>query len=57
MIVHQYSCVGTYSGHSGPVWALAVSDQVVFSGSEDHRIKVRLGTPTRQCLPPLSWFF
>jgi len=42
VIAHQYNCVGTYVGHGGPVWCLAIGpDNLIFSGSADQRIRVR----------------
>lgn len=41
-MAHQYNCVGTYVGHGGPVWCLAIGpDNLIFSGSADQRIRVR----------------
>jgi len=36
---HKYKCVGTYVGHTGPVWALALKGDMIFSGSSDLTIK------------------
>lgn len=57
---HLYKCKGTFVGHQvivqvllsllmaykGPVWALAVHTDVLFSGSSDETIKV--GSPNVQ---------
>mmetsp|Transcript_13198 Transcript_13198/g.39721 ORF Transcript_13198/g.39721 Transcript_13198/m.39721 type:complete len:612 (-) Transcript_13198:116-1951(-) len=37
---HTFKCVGTFVGHQGPVWALAVHGDLLFSGSSDETIKV-----------------
>lgn len=37
---HIYKCKGTFVGHSGPVWALCVIGNLLFSGSSDNTIKV-----------------
>ncbi len=38
----QFKCIGTFSGHTGPVWCLAVSSelQVLASGSSDSTVKI-----------------
>jgi len=36
---HKFKCVGTYVGHTGPVWALALKGDMIFSGSSDLTIK------------------
>jgi E3 ubiquitin-protein ligase TRAF7 len=36
----SFRCKGTYLGHEGPVWALAVYNDLLFSGSSDTTIKV-----------------
>jgi E3 ubiquitin-protein ligase TRAF7 len=40
--VHSFKCKGTFVGHEGPVWALAVnkSKQMLISGSSDETIKI-----------------
>ena len=42
MAATQFKCIGTFSGHTGPVWCLAVSPdlQVLISGSSDSTVKV-----------------
>lgn len=42
MAATQFKCIGTFSGHAGPVWCLAVSPdlQVLISGSSDSTVKV-----------------
>lgn len=37
---HVFKCIGTFVGHQGPVWALAVHGNVIFSGSSDETVKV-----------------
>lgn len=37
---HTFKCIGTFVGHQGPVWALAVHGDMLFSGSSDETIKV-----------------
>eukprot|EP00051_Salpingoeca_urceolata_P027745 m.483093 g.483093 ORF g.483093 m.483093 type:complete len:741 (-) comp22779_c0_seq1:113-2335(-) len=37
---HMFKCKGTFVGHQGPVWALAVAGDLLFSGSSDETIKV-----------------
>eukprot|EP00047_Mylnosiga_fluctuans_P004167 m.233044 g.233044 ORF g.233044 m.233044 type:complete len:697 (+) comp12450_c0_seq1:87-2177(+) len=37
---HVFKCKGTFVGHQGPVWALAVHGDLLFSGSSDETIKV-----------------
>lgn len=37
---HTFKCIGTFVGHQGPVWALAVHGDLLFSGSSDETIKV-----------------
>ena len=36
----MFKCKGTFVGHQGPVWALAVYGDILFSGSSDESIKV-----------------
>ena len=36
---HKFKCVGTFVGHTGPVWALALSGDFIYSGSSDLSIK------------------
>jgi WD40 repeat protein len=37
----NYNCKGTFTGHSGPVWGLAVTDDgLLVSGSSDTTIKI-----------------
>eukprot|EP00118_Oscarella_pearsei_P011255 m.74304 g.74304 ORF g.74304 m.74304 type:complete len:687 (+) comp35879_c0_seq8:28-2088(+) len=36
---HLWKCKGTFVGHEGPVWALCVHGDVLFSGSSDKTIK------------------
>eukprot|EP00039_Didymoeca_costata_P029354 m.24312 g.24312 ORF g.24312 m.24312 type:complete len:699 (-) comp7595_c0_seq1:214-2310(-) len=38
--LHNFKCKGTFLGHQGPVWALAVHNDLLFSGSSDETIKV-----------------
>eukprot|EP00042_Codosiga_hollandica_P034369 m.240002 g.240002 ORF g.240002 m.240002 type:complete len:684 (+) comp54393_c0_seq6:154-2205(+) len=38
--MYHMKCKGTFVGHQGPVWALAVHGDLVFSGSSDETIKV-----------------
>jgi len=40
MYNHKFKCVGTYVGHTGPVWALVLKGDMIFSGSSDQTIKV-----------------
>lgn len=37
---HMFKCKGTFVGHQGPVWALTVHGDLLFSGSSDETIKV-----------------
>lgn len=37
---HQFKCQGTFTGHGGPVWSLANSGSMLYSGSADCTIKV-----------------
>lgn len=39
--VHTHRCLATLAGHSGAVRALAATDSIVFSGSDDTTIRVR----------------
>ena len=41
--VNTHRCLATLVGHNGAVRALAATDSVVFSGSDDTTIRVRLG--------------
>lgn len=43
---HTFKCIGTFQGHTKPVWALAVSGNLLFSGS-DETIKVVLPHVTK----------
>jgi E3 ubiquitin-protein ligase TRAF7 len=38
----QYKCIGTFNGHTGPVWCLVVNaeQKVLVSGSSDQTVKV-----------------
>ncbi|KAH3743506.1 Rfwd1prov protein [Pelomyxa schiedti] len=36
----QLNCKGTFSGHTGPVWALTVSANMLISASSDYTIRV-----------------
>ena len=36
------NCRGTFSGHTGPVWALAVTGNMLISASSDRTIRVAL---------------
>eukprot|EP00727_Mastigamoeba_balamuthi_P005283 m51a1_g14753 hypothetical protein (576) ;mRNA; f:325494-327461 len=38
--VHQLNCRGTFSGHMGPVWALAIAGTSLISASSDATVKV-----------------
>jgi E3 ubiquitin-protein ligase TRAF7 len=37
---HIFKCKGTFVGHNGPVWALCIINELLFSGSSDNTIKV-----------------
>lgn len=37
---HIFKCQGTFVGHEGPVWALCMCGEQLFSGSSDNTIKV-----------------
>ncbi|KNC49632.1 E3 ubiquitin-protein ligase TRAF7 [Thecamonas trahens ATCC 50062] len=50
---HLYRCKGTVSGHSGPVWTLAATETLLFSGSSDETIRV-WSLATYQCLHTLE---
>lgn len=39
---------GTFQGHSGPVWALAVAEGLLISGSSDETVKI-WGLATYEC--------
>lgn len=41
--VNTHKCLATLVGHNGAVRALAASDNIVFSGSDDTTIRVRAG--------------
>lgn len=41
--VNTHKCLATLVGHTGAVRALAASDSIVFSGSDDTTIRVRAG--------------
>lgn len=34
-----FKCKGTFMGHAGPIWAFAVNNETLFSGSSDQTIK------------------
>ena len=38
--IPMFKCKGTFVGHQGPVWALAVYGDLLFTGSSDETIKV-----------------
>lgn len=44
---------GTFTGHTGPVWALAIGDGLLMSGSSDSTIKV-WDLTTSKCKRTLS---
>ena len=47
---HMFKCKGTFVGHQGPVWALAVYGDLLFSGSSDETIKVCGGCSVCVCV-------
>ncbi|XP_064406135.1 E3 ubiquitin-protein ligase TRAF7-like [Halichondria panicea] len=50
---HLFKCKGTFVGHAGPVWALCVSGDKLFSASSDNTIKV-WDTTSFKCLNTLT---
>ena len=51
----RFKCKGTFVGHQGPIWALAVHGDLLFTGSSDETIKVwELQGPNFSCKETLS---
>eukprot|EP00731_Ephydatia_muelleri_P029360 Em0020g1004a len=50
---HLFKCKGTFVGHSGPVWALCISGDMLFSASSDNTIKI-WDTTSFKCLQTLT---
>lgn len=50
---HLFKCKGTFVGHAGPVWALCVSGDKLFSASSDNTIKV-WDTTSFKCLNTMT---
>ncbi|XP_065826001.1 E3 ubiquitin-protein ligase TRAF7-like isoform X2 [Oscarella lobularis] len=51
---HYWKCKGTFVGHEGPVWALCVYGDCLFSGSSDKTIKVWDTHTNYKCLKTLE---
>ncbi|XP_019850390.1 PREDICTED: E3 ubiquitin-protein ligase TRAF7-like [Amphimedon queenslandica] len=51
---HIFKCKGTFVGHSGPVWALCVINDLLFSGSSDNTIKVWDAAIGFKCIKTLT---
>ncbi|XP_020916400.1 E3 ubiquitin-protein ligase TRAF7 isoform X2 [Exaiptasia diaphana] len=49
-----FKCKGTFVGHTGPVWALCVYGDLLFSGSSDKSIKVWDTLTTYKCVKTLE---
>ncbi|XP_001640067.2 E3 ubiquitin-protein ligase TRAF7 [Nematostella vectensis] len=49
-----FKCKGTFVGHTGPVWALCVHGELLFSGSSDKTIKVWDTLTTYKCVKTLE---
>lgn len=50
---HLFKCKGTFVGHTGPVWALCIAGDMLFSASSDNTIKV-WDTASFKCLNTLT---
>jgi len=51
---HVYKCKGTFVGHSGPVWSMASTGDLLFSASSDETIKVWDTLANFTCLKTLK---
>jgi E3 ubiquitin-protein ligase TRAF7 len=50
---HLFKCKGTFVGHAGPVWALCIAGDMLFSASSDNTIKV-WDTTSFKCMNTLT---
>jgi len=51
---HVFKCKGTFVGHDGPIWSMASSGDLLFSGSSDHTIKIWDTLANFTCLKTLQ---
>ncbi|XP_065899711.1 E3 ubiquitin-protein ligase TRAF7-like [Dysidea avara] len=51
---HLYRCKGTFVGHDGPIWALVLAGEFLFSGSSDNTIKVWDVAQSFKCVKTLT---